>query len=92
MSPLTRFFHLQWVQQMTNATLFEFLAQLKAASIFYTLSSVRDDAFMFTISVPGERWEVEVFLDGSIEVEVFLSNGEIYDGNKLSDLFKRFSD
>ena len=47
---------------------------------------------MFTIAVPGERWEVEFFSDGSIEVEVFLSNGEIYDANKLSDLFQRFSD
>jgi hypothetical protein len=76
----------------TNPTVFEFLAQLKAASIFYTLASVRDDAIMFKISVPGARWEVEFFSDGSVEVEVFLSNGEIYDHRKLDELFRRFSD
>ncbi len=75
-----------------NPSPFEFLAQLKAARIFYTLSSVRDDAIMFKIAVPGERWEVEFFPDGSIEVEIFRSNGEIRDGNTLDDLFKRFSD
>jgi len=75
-----------------NPTPFEFLAQLTAASIFYTLTSVRDDAIMFNISVPGERWEVEFFPDGSVEVEVFRSSGEIFDGGKLSDLFQRFSD
>jgi hypothetical protein len=32
---------------------------------------------MVLVTVPGERWEVEFFADGSIEVERFISNGEI---------------
>ena len=30
---------------------------------------------MVYIDVPGEKWEVEVFADGLVEVEVFRSGG-----------------
>jgi len=44
------------------------------------------------ITVPGQHWEVEFFEDGSIEIEVFESDGEIYDEKKLNELFDKFSD
>lgn len=73
--------------------LLDFLAQLDAAAIRYTLASFRDDALMVRVSVPGERWEVEFMRDGSIEVEVFRSDGHVVDDDSaLERLFKEFSD
>jgi hypothetical protein len=47
---------------------------------------------MVSITVPGERWEVEFLDNGSVEVEKFVSAGGITDANSLTELFKRFSD
>jgi hypothetical protein len=40
----------------------------------------------------GERWEIEVMLDGSVEVEVFRSDGTIFDESKIEDLIDQYSD
>lgn len=69
--------------------LFPFLSQLRAASIFFELSSVRPDSVLVAIAVPGERWEVEFCVDGGVEVEVFSSGGEIAGSEKLAELFER---
>jgi hypothetical protein len=37
--------------------------------------------------VPGERWEIEFLTDGAIEVERFVSRGEIEDSAALNELF-----
>ena len=68
------------------------LKQLDQDNIQYTLASHRDGAIMVLIPVPGERWEVEFFEDGSVEVERFISNGEIGGEKALQDLFTRFTD
>jgi len=47
---------------------------------------------MVEIAVPGERWEVEFLVDGSIDVEIFRSSGDIMSADALDDLFARFSD
>jgi hypothetical protein len=41
---------------------------------------------MVVVAVPGERWEVEFFDDDSVEVERFVSNGEIETEDVLTDL------
>jgi hypothetical protein len=41
---------------------------------------------MVVVSVPGERWEVEFMIDGSVEVEVFRSNGTIDEEHALARL------
>lgn len=46
---------------------------------------------MVQITVPGERWEVEFLLDGTIEVERFKSDGAIHNGAALEDLFRDYS-
>ena len=46
---------------------------------------------MATVSVPGERWEVEFFCDGSVEVERFVSNG-VDTGDVLAELFSKHVD
>lgn len=51
--------------------LLDFLSQLDKAGIYFRLDRVRDEAIMVRIDVPGERWEVEYFADGEIEIERF---------------------
>ncbi|GAA6622062.1 hypothetical protein [Scytonema sp. NUACC26] len=63
-----------------------FLNQLEQEKISYTLAHNRDETIMVNVAVPGERWEVEFFEDGSIEVEKFISNGEILGEEILMDL------
>jgi hypothetical protein len=47
---------------------------------------------MVLIAVPGERWEVEFFVDAHVEVEVFRSSGHIDDEDSIKRLFAEFSD
>jgi hypothetical protein len=66
-----------------------FLNSLRDGKIFYRLSQHRDDAIMVEVTVPGERWEVEFLEDGSVDVEVFRSNGEIRNEVALEELLKQ---
>jgi len=74
------------------ASLLSFLEKLKSSKIYYVLSHHREDAVMVEIAVPGERWEVEFFTDGSVEVERFKSDGKIFGEAHLGQLFKTYSD
>ena len=47
---------------------------------------------MVLVTVPGERWEVKFMGDGSIEVERFLSNGEICGEAALRELWTSYAD
>jgi hypothetical protein len=69
-----------------------FLGKLEQRGINYTLAHNRDEAIMVVVAVPGERWEVEFLSDGSVEVERFTSNGEIYGEDILRELFARYSE
>jgi hypothetical protein len=71
------------------------LRRLDTAKISYSLRRVREDAVTIDIVVPGQRWEVEFVDYGDevhIEIERFISNGEIGDESLLEDLFRDFSD
>ncbi len=72
--------------------LLTFLNKLEQQKVSYTLAHHRDEAVMVTVAVPGERWEVEFFSDGSVEVEKFISNGEIALEEALSELFSRYAE
>lgn len=48
------------------ANLLSFLNDLRDAKISYRMGHHRDDAVMVEIAVPGERWEVEFFEDGTV--------------------------
>ena len=69
--------------------LIDFLNKLEEKNIYYTLNKVRD-AVMVEVAVPGERWEVEFFADGAVEVERFVSEGEICGESELEKLFLNF--
>ena len=67
-----------------------FLIELERSGISFTLAHNRDEGITVNVAVPGERWEVEFLDDGSIEVERFISNGEISD-EMLTHLFGRYA-
>jgi hypothetical protein len=80
-------------QMMTQqANLMSFLSDLREAKIHYDLGQQRDDAILVQVAVPGERWEVEFLEDGSVEVEVFRTDGQIRDSSALDELLDRFRD
>ena len=66
--------------------LLAFLRRLEENPIHYRLNKVRD-AIMVEVAIPGQRWEVEFFPDGSIEVEKFITTGTIEDASVLDALF-----
>jgi hypothetical protein len=53
------------------------LDRLEDGGFWYRLEHSRSDALMVVITVPGEIWEVELFEDGHIEFERFVSTGDI---------------
>lgn len=61
-----------------------FLEELERRKIAYDLDHVRPDTLMVQVYVPGQRWEVEFYADGRIEIEVFQSSsgvtGVTYEG------------
>jgi hypothetical protein len=71
--------------------LLDFLARLQEHKHHYRLSCWRDEAIMIELAVPGERWEVEFFADGHVEVERFRSDGRIADESVLNELFTTFA-
>lgn len=77
--------------------LLDFLNGLERVRIQYRLSHSREEAIMVEIAVPGERWEVEFFADGELEVERFGVTGEgVVSGNEAREwvkvLFAKYSD
>jgi hypothetical protein len=57
--------------------LLEMIAELRSAGIHFEMFSYRVDAITLVATVPGERWEIEVFADGTVQFERFSSTGEI---------------
>ncbi len=49
--------------------------ELEHRRVPYTLTSVRSEALMVHVAVPGQRIEIEFFDDGTCEVETFVSQG-----------------
>ena len=75
-----------------NTRLLSFLNELRAGKIHYRLDQYRDDAIMVEVAVPGERWEIEFLDDGTVEAEVFRSDGAIFDASSLHALLRRHDD
>jgi hypothetical protein len=54
---------------------YELCRALDARRVPYVLNLTRPEALMLSVAVPGERWEIEFFEDGHIELERFVSSG-----------------
>jgi hypothetical protein len=75
--------------------LLELLRRLDRAKIAHSLRRVRDDAIMVEVAVPGQRWEIEFVEYGDevhVEIERFISGGEMGDESLLDELFQEFTD
>ncbi|MGG4447471.1 hypothetical protein HPY28_24405 [Brevibacillus sp. HB1.2] len=70
----------------------DLLNKLEERHIFYRLSKIRSESIMIEVAVPGQRWEIEMMEDGTIEIEKFISDGDMYDEKELDVLFRDFSD
>lgn len=69
--------------------LLAFLDRLDVGRIHYTLAHFRD-SITVEIAVPAEKWEVEFFADGRVEVEVFRSQHGVEDESALARLERHF--
>jgi hypothetical protein len=63
--------------------LYNLLHELETASIHFTLGRHREDTVMVTLTLVGERVEVDVFEDGHMEVSRFPGSEEIVGGEEL---------
>ena len=72
--------------------LIAFLNKLEENNIFYKLNKIRNEAIMVEVAVPGQRWEIEFLDNGTVDIEKFISDRDMYDASELETLFKEFSD
>ena len=49
--------------------------RLKKADLSFTSAAYRDDAMSLLVNEPGHYWEIDVLEDGSVDVEVYTSQG-----------------
>ena len=56
--------------------LLQFIQRLDEAGIHHSLGSLRADAILVDAHVPGQRWEIEFFADGHVEIERFFADPE----------------
>lgn len=73
------------------------LELLDTKKIYYKLGKVREGTILIEVTVPGERWEIEIVSyvgnkECEVEVERFRSEGIIADETALEELFENFSD
>jgi len=71
--------------------LFDIIARLKIAGISYQVAQYRENAVSIAVAVPGQRWEIDVLCDGTVDVEVFRSDGTIEDERAIERLIEEFS-
>jgi hypothetical protein len=70
----------------------ELLNRLDAAKIHFRLARNQEEAISIEVAVPGQRWEIDCYANGRIDVEVFKSDGSIRDASAIDELFRDFSD
>lgn len=66
-----------------NHPLYKLLSQLENARIHFTLGRYRPDTVLVTLTLIGERVEVDVFFDGRMEVSRFKGNENIVGDSEL---------
>jgi hypothetical protein len=57
-----------------------FCNELNERRASYKLSIDRPEAIRVTLDVPGERWEIDFFHDGEIELDRYVSQGVVQAG------------
>jgi len=72
--------------------LYSIISSLEKAKISFTLLRNREDAVTIAVAVPGQLWEIDVFEDGNVDVEVFRSDGQIFAYEDLPAMLSKFAD
>ena len=70
----------------------EFRRELDRRHVAYEFRIVRDEALMMSVALPGQRWEIEFFEDGRIELERFVSQGVAEAPSALAELLAWFDE
>jgi hypothetical protein len=70
----------------------QLLKRLDEAKIHYQLAHHQEDAITIEIALPGQRWEIDCYANGSTDVEILRSDGSVRDETAIEDLFRDFSD
>lgn len=65
--------------------LYLFLSRLEDAKIHFTIARHREDTVLVTLTLVGERVEVDVFEDGHMEVSRFPGSEAIVGGAELAE-------
>lgn len=65
--------------------LFTLLQKLDSARVAYALSRHRPESILVSVTVVGQRIEIDVFDDGHMEVCRFVGNEDIEGGEELID-------
>ena len=63
--------------------LYDLLLRLEDAKISFTLSRNRSDSLLVTLTLVGERVEIDVFEDGHMEVSRFKGSEDVVGGVEL---------
>ncbi len=63
--------------------LYDLLGELEAASIHFTIGRYREETILVTLTLVGERVEVDVFEDGHMEVSGFPGSEDVVGGEEL---------
>ncbi|KVM93242.1 hypothetical protein WJ62_25810 [Burkholderia diffusa] len=63
--------------------LFELLSSLDERRLFYTLGRHRPHTILISITVPGERIEIDVFDDGHMEMSRFSGDESVIDDPQI---------
>ncbi len=72
--------------------LLSFCAELEQRRARYDVLVARSNAVMVSFAVPGERWEIEFFEDGRVEVERFVSQGVEERATAIADALRFFDE
>lgn len=65
--------------------LFDLLRKLEDRNIFFNLNRYREDSVTVSVTLVGERLEIDVFEDGHIEYSRFTGSEEVLDDLKTLD-------
>ncbi|KWI55411.1 hypothetical protein WT72_16835 [Burkholderia pseudomultivorans] len=65
--------------------IFDLLTKLDGAHLAYALRRHRPDSILVSVTVVGQRVEIDVFDDGHMEVSRFVGNEGIEGGAELID-------
>ena len=71
------------VRPLMSHPLFDLLSELERSRIHFTIGRYRPDSVLVTLTLVGERVEIDVFEDGHMEVSRFKGHEDIVGGKEL---------